>query len=91
LPTGLYHGSARLRRAGAGRHGGPMLDNTTSVVLLILIVALYMLPTLIAFARDHPRRGAITLVNVLFGWTLIVWIIVFVWALMTPSNALEIS
>jgi hypothetical protein len=89
LPAGLYH-EARPRRAGAGRNGGPMLDNTTSVVLLVLIVAIYMLPTLIAFARDHPRRGAITLINVLFGWTLIVWIVVFVWALATPTDAVGI-
>jgi hypothetical protein len=85
----LYHGGCS-RRAGAGRHGGPMLDNTTSVVLLILIVAIYMLPTLIAFARDHPRRGTIALINVLFGWTLIVWIIVFVWASLTPITTVEI-
>ena len=61
-----------------------MLDNTTTVVLLILIVAIYMLPTLIANARDHPRRRQITVVNILFGWTLIGWLIAFFWAAMGP-------
>ena len=57
-----------------------MLDNTTTVILIILIVALYMIPTLVANARDHPRRPQITLLNILFGWTLIGWIAVFLWA-----------
>ena len=67
-----------------------MLGNTTSVILLALIVALYMLPSLIAFARDHPQRRALTLLNILFGWTLIGWIMLFVWAVATPSDVTEI-
>lgn len=67
-----------------------MYDNTITVILLILIVAIYLLPTLMAFARDHPRRGAIALVNILFGWTLLGWLICFVWALLgsSPSEGL---
>jgi hypothetical protein len=57
-----------------------MYDNTTTVVLMILIVAIYMLPTLIANARDHPRRLHIALVNIVFGWTLIGWLAAFMWA-----------
>jgi len=67
-----------------------MLGNTTSVIILVLIIALYMLPTLIAFGRDHPHRRAVTLLNILFGWTLLGWILVFVWAVATPSDVTEI-
>jgi hypothetical protein len=63
-----------------------MYDNTIIVVLMILIVAIYMLPTLIAYGRDHPRRSMITLVNILFGWTLVGWLVVFVWALMGEAE-----
>ncbi len=58
-----------------------MFDNTITVILLILIVGLYMLPTLIAFARDHPSRARIGVVNILFAWTMVVWVVVFIWAL----------
>jgi hypothetical protein len=57
-----------------------MLSNTLTVVMLLLIALLYMLPTLIAFGREHPRRDAIAVINILLGWTLIVWIGVFLWA-----------
>jgi hypothetical protein len=80
-----YDGVVQLRRASAGgRRECGMLDNTTTVVLLILIVAIYMLPTLIANARDHPRRRQITVVNILFGWTLVGWLVAFFWAAMGP-------
>ena len=60
-----------------------MLSNTVTVVVLLLIALLYMLPTLIAFGREHPRRQDIAVINILLGWTLIVWIVVFLWASLT--------
>jgi hypothetical protein len=57
-----------------------MYGNTATVIMLLLIVLIYMLPTLIAFGREHPRRHGITVINILLGWTLIVWIGVFLWA-----------
>jgi uncharacterized membrane protein len=57
-----------------------MLGNTTTILMLLAIVVLYMLPTFIAFGREHPRRQDVALVNILLGWTLIGWIGVFLWA-----------
>jgi uncharacterized membrane protein len=56
------------------------LEATTNVIVLILVVIIYMLPTLIAFSREHPRRQELTVFNILLGWTLIGWIIIFLWA-----------
>jgi hypothetical protein len=66
-----------------------MLGNTTSVILLALIVFLYLLPSLLAFARDHPSQRAITVLNVLFGWTLIGWILLFLWATLGQAGPVE--
>ena len=66
-----------------------MIDNTLSIIILLLIVLIYMLPTFIAFGREHPRRQDIAVVNILLGWTLIGWIGVFLWASLTrvPERA----
>jgi hypothetical protein len=60
--------------------GGDMVGNTTTILILMAIVLIYMLPTLIAFSRDHLRRHDIAVLNIIFGWTLIGWIAVFLWA-----------
>jgi uncharacterized membrane protein len=60
-----------------------MLGNTTNIIMLVLIVLIYMLPTLIAFGREHPRRQDVAVLNILLGWTLIGWFVVFLWALLT--------
>jgi len=60
-----------------------MLGNTTTILMVLAIVVLYMLPTLIAFGREHPRRLDVALANILLGWTLIGWVGVFLWASLT--------
>jgi hypothetical protein len=60
-----------------------MLDSTETIIMLLLSVLIYLLPTLIAFGREHPRRQDIAVVNILLGWTLIGWIAVFLWASLT--------
>ncbi|HTQ35144.1 MAG TPA: superinfection immunity protein [Stellaceae bacterium] len=57
-----------------------MFGSTSTVLMLMAIVLLYMLPTIIAVGRGHPRRQDLAVANILFGWTLIGWIAVFLWA-----------
>lgn len=47
----------------------------------VLIFVLYLLPAIIAEARNHRQRLAIRLTSILFGWTVVVWVIMFAWAL----------
>jgi hypothetical protein len=42
---------------------------------VILLVALYFLPTIIAAVRKHPSTGSIAVINFFFGWTVIGWIL----------------
>jgi hypothetical protein len=64
-----------------------MYDTATTAVMLFAIAALYILPTILAFGRDHAHRQALALVNILFGWTLIGWIGVFLWALLAQPGS----
>ncbi|HEX3884592.1 MAG TPA: superinfection immunity protein [Stellaceae bacterium] len=66
-----------------------MYDTATIAVMLGAIALLYILPTILAFGRDHPRRQALALVNILFGWTLVGWIGVFLWALLSEPGTGE--
>jgi hypothetical protein len=42
---------------------------------------MYFLPSIIALARSKRAVGAILVLNLLLGWTLIGWVIALVWAL----------
>jgi Superinfection immunity protein len=60
-----------------------MLGSTSTILMLLAIGLIYMLPTLIAFGREHPRRQDITVLNIVLGWTLIGWFVAFFWASLT--------
>ena len=46
--------------------------------MVIITVAIYILPTLLAWKRQSSRRWRITLINLLLGWTLVGWIVAMV-------------
>lgn len=48
--------------------------------LVLLLVAIYFLPTLIASSRGHQNSAAIFVMNLLLGWTLIGWVMALVWS-----------
>lgn len=51
------------------------------MIFMIILLAIYFLPTIIAFNRDHRHRWVILIVNVVFGCTLLGWLVALVWAL----------
>jgi hypothetical protein len=68
-----------------------MLDNLfTPTHLFILLpyvliaLAIYFLPTLIAVKRTHHNRTPIMLVNIFLGWSAIGWIVTLIWSLTSP-------
>lgn len=56
-------------------------DAGSGLVLLGLLVALYLLPTLFAAARGRTNTGAIFALNLFAGWTAVGWIVALVWSL----------
>ena len=51
-----------------------------TMLAFICAVAMYFLPTIVAHQRRHVSSGAIFLVNLLLGWSIIGWIVCFAWA-----------
>ncbi|MGC3506764.1 superinfection immunity protein, partial [Pseudomonas aeruginosa] len=48
--------------------------------LLIGGVVLYFLPAIIAENRKHHNKRAISVLNLLLGWTFVGWVAALVWA-----------
>ncbi len=58
-----------------------MLGGTGIVILSGICLAIYLIPTIIAFARKVPSSLAIAVLNIFLGWSIIGFIIALVWSL----------
>lgn len=52
-----------------------------TIILAILIVAVYFMPMLIAWNRGHRNQNPIAIINLFFGWTVVGWVGCLAWAL----------
>lgn len=50
-------------------------------VVIVVVFGFFSIPTLVAFSRRHRNRWAILVLNMVFGATLIGWVIALVWAM----------
>lgn len=50
-----------------------------------MLIFLYFLPSIIAETNKHRQYKAISTLNLLFGWTILGWIISLIWSLIKPS------
>jgi hypothetical protein len=60
-----------------------------AIVLILLIILFYFLPTMIAGRSGHPRTSGIFVINLVFGWSVLGWVIALVWALSPPLQAVS--
>ena len=51
---------------------------------LLVALAVYFLPAIIAWLRTHYNGGAILALNLLLGWTVVGWIVSLVWSFTNP-------
>ena len=52
-----------------------------AVVIPLIYIVAYLLPTIVAAARSKDNLLAIAALNILLGWTLLGWVVSLVWAL----------
>lgn len=50
------------------------------IIIGIVALCIYFLPTIIASGRNSAATFLIFLVNLFGGWTIALWIFVFIWA-----------
>jgi hypothetical protein len=67
-----------------------MMDELIGLYLLGLVIAAlataYLLPVMIAWLRHAPDIGAVAVVNIVLGWTLIGWVAALALALRRPAS-----
>ena len=57
------------------------MDNSgDGVTVLLVLLAFYFVPSILAFARGHHQRFAVLMLNILLGWTFLFWVFALVWA-----------
>jgi len=56
------------------------MDKAKVALFVVLSLLLYFLPAIIAHVRRHRQIAAITLLNLLLGWTGLGWVLVFFWS-----------
>ena len=58
-------------------------------IILLIAAVLYFIPTIVAFARHHPNRWIIGVINTVFGGTGLGWLGSLVWALNAAHKSAE--
>jgi hypothetical protein len=49
-------------------------------IILVIMFLVYFLPSIQAYSRKHNNAEAVLCTNLLLGWTVIGWVIAFIWA-----------
>ena len=57
-----------------------------ALVGALFIISLYVMPTVLAYTRSHRSFAAIAVLSLLFGWTIIGWVIALIWSLTGNIN-----
>lgn len=50
-------------------------------LMIVLMLVIYMIPSIVAHVRNHANFGSILALNLLLGWTGLFWVGAFVWSL----------
>ena len=50
------------------------------ITTVMVLLAVYLLPSIMAFARNHRNKYALAKFNIFGGWTIFGWITALVWA-----------
>jgi len=66
-------------QSGGGAIGGFFMG-MLSLLVLVVVVGIYFLPSIMAYQNKKKNRQAISILNFFLGWTIIGWVVALVWA-----------
>ena len=56
------------------------------LIIILLMIFIYFLPAIMAWSRENNSIGAIFVLNLFAGWTLLGWVVALVWSFKNPEH-----
>jgi uncharacterized membrane protein YqaE (UPF0057 family) len=56
---------------------------------LLMLAAVYIIPTVVALVKGHKNTAAIFIVNLFLGWTVLGWVVSLAWAFIDQQTRYE--
>lgn len=63
------------------------MESLAAILVLLFLLAVYLIPTIIAFARGHVSKWGIGVLNIVLGWSLIFWVVALIWPLSNKGQS----
>jgi hypothetical protein len=60
-------------------------------VLIVVLLAAYFIPAVVAGVRHVPHEGSIVVVNIFLGWTLVGWVVALAMACRSVPPRLRLT
>lgn len=79
-------GTASAVQAGGSVIGGIIPIIIPIVILGLLGLFIYFIPSLVANKRQHIQKTSILLLNIFLGWTFVGWVVALIWATLKDKN-----
>ena len=71
-------------------HNLTPIEMVVAFAALFLVLFIYLLPTITAIRKNSPYKAAAIIVNILFGVTLLGWVLAMVLASKQPQQVIVI-
>jgi hypothetical protein len=66
--------------------GSPVMGGVIHSSALLVVLALYFLPSIVAVARKVTHQGSVIVINLFLGWTFIGWVVALAMAFRTRQG-----
>ena len=63
------------------------MESLAAILVMLFVLAVYLIPTIIAFARGHASKWGIGVLNIVLGWSLVFWVVALIWSLSNKGQS----
>ena len=56
------------------------MEGVFSLIFALFALSIYFVPTIIAFFNNSKNALGVFVINLMFGWTVLFWVVAFIWA-----------
>ena len=63
------------------------MESLAASLVFLFILAIYLIPTIIAFSRGHASKWGIGVLNIILGWSLVFWVVALIWSLSNKGQS----